>query len=300
MTARLSLPFRSLSTSNFIARGSSGHVFAVSENVVFKCSTSFENPSPEQISEMKESAGKIAHEQQVYKILMEQRHPNIVSCLLIVPQGLFLHRLETTLETRLSYSGTSPVLPTIQEQWIRQIISAESWLEKLGFVHGDLRPANLLLDARENIQLCDFDATVRIGEQLLVASEPYCKLNHDFELPTAGPLSEQFALGSCLYTIRFGNKPFHELDPPTRIRKLMRGEFPPTSADMLLGAVITQCWFGLYPSLGAVERDVRSYLGDPLTLEEPSKDIALLKAECNKFIAKEGLSALKLKNREGH
>ncbi|KAI1187388.1 kinase-like protein [Nemania serpens] len=289
MTARLKLPFRSLFTNNFVARGSFGHVFAVSKNVVFKCSTSFENPSAEQISEMKESARRIAHEQQVYEILMERRHPNIVSCVLIVPQGLFLHRLTTTLETRLSHSGTFPVLPTMQEQWIRQIISAEAWLEKIGLVHGDLRPANLLLDAGDTVQLCDFDAAVKIGEQLLVASEPYCKLNHNFELPRAGPVSEQFALGSCFYAIRFGNKPFHELDPPDRIRKLMRSEFPPTCTDTLLGAVITQCWFGSYPSLRAVECDVRSHLGDPLTSEEQSNDITLLKAECEEFLVKEGV-----------
>ncbi|KAI0505630.1 hypothetical protein F5B22DRAFT_627157 [Xylaria bambusicola] len=63
-------------------------------------------------------------------------------------------------------SAPPPSLPITQEQWIRQIMSAESWLEKLGFVHGHLRPANLLLDVRENIQPCDFDTTVMIGEQL--------------------------------------------------------------------------------------------------------------------------------------
>lgn len=60
--------------------------------------------------------------------------------------------------------------------------------------HGDLRPDNILLMAEDGVRLADFDAAARTGEQLLVASEPFYRLIEDFELPNAGPASEQFSL----------------------------------------------------------------------------------------------------------
>lgn len=65
---------------------------------------------------------------------------------------------------------------------------AVAWLESLHLVHGDLRPANILLDANENIKLGDFDATVEPGAELTVASAPFCKMDEHFETPLAGPV----------------------------------------------------------------------------------------------------------------
>lgn len=61
---------------------------------------------------------------------------------------------------------------------------------------------NILLDANEDIKLGDFDATVKPGTELIVASEPFCKINKDFEPPLAGPVSEQFSLASCIYDLK--------------------------------------------------------------------------------------------------
>lgn len=259
MATRLQFPFGALSADNFLSRGSAGQVFAISPNVVFKCPTVFENPIPEQAEEMKESAEKIANEKAVYETLMEHRHPNIVHGILCVSEGIFLQRLGSTLEYHLTQG--SPCLYS-QKRWIRQLSSALAWLERLGYVHGDLRPANIFLDVEENIRLGDFDATVKVGEQLRVASEPFCKLNEDYEPPLAGPDTEQFSLGSCIYNIRFGRKPHHDLDPPTRVRKLMMNDFPSTSADYLFGALTNNCWYGgIYDSIYTVEQEILLALG---------------------------------------
>jgi len=94
-----------------------------------------------------------------------------------------------------------------------------------------------------------------------VASEPFCKLDVKLELPLAGPQTEQFALGSCIYAIRFGHMPLHHIDPPVRVRKLSRGEFPPTSSDHFFGEIISRCWHGKYGSIRAAERDVVAVVG---------------------------------------
>jgi serine/threonine protein kinase len=101
------------------------------------------------------------------------------------------------------------------------IACALAWLEHLGYAHGDLRPADIFLGSREEVRLGDFDATVKRGEQLLLASEPFCKMDEDYEPLLAGPLSEQFSLASCSYTIRFGHIPFHDIEALARVRRLI-------------------------------------------------------------------------------
>lgn len=297
MSARLRKPLISLSMDNFLSRGSGGQVFIVSQNIVFKGPTLFDNPAPRQADEMEESIKRIENEKSVYQVLMDHRHPNIVDCIRCVPQGIFLNRLVSTLEHRINISHSLVILPSIQERWVHQLTSALAWIENLGYVHGDLRPANIFLDTNEDIRLGDFDATVKKNEQLFVASEPFCKLNKDYELPIAGPVSEQFSLGSCIYMIRFGHQPWHDVDPPTRVRRLMQNQFPSTSMDSLLGHVIDNCWHGVYKSMIAVERDVQTRLGIDSNIgrskkvQVDEKKIAMLQAECDEFIRKANQSS---------
>jgi hypothetical protein len=176
--------------------------------------------------------------------------------------------------------------------------SALAWIENLGLVHGDLRLANVFLDEKEDVLIGGFDATVRKGDELLVASEPYCRLDENYETPLAGPVSEQFALASCIYTIRIGYKPFHGIEAHVRVRRLIMGEFPSTTSDEVFGDLICDCWHGRYESIQAVECGVFSILGDRSIVEELSiagfeymgdDQVTALRAECDGFLANERL-----------
>lgn len=127
----------------------------------------------------------------------------------------------------------------------------------LGYVHGDLRPQNILVDKSDNIVVADFDATVRIGAELQLATLPFCKVDENYEPPPAGPESEQFSLGSCIYNIRFGFPPFSnlELESPVWRQRLIRKEFPPTLDD-IYGPIIEGCWYGAFPSISALQTEI--------------------------------------------
>lgn len=75
-------------------------------------------------------------------------------------------------------------------------------------------------------------------EPLLVVTVPFCKLEVDYKTPLAGAVSEQHAVRSCIYNIRTGCKPFHDIDEPLIVQKLMNNEFPPTSNDGVFGNVV--------------------------------------------------------------
>lgn len=202
-----------------------------------------------------------------------------------------MERMEMTLRDRLcaARSGNNAPSNDTQLRWITQLASALAWIEGLGLVHGDLRPANILVTADDDIRLADFDASVPIGEELVVASEPFCKMNANSEFSDAGPISEQFALGSCIYTIRYGHIPLHEVDPPERVIKLKNNEFPSTADDAEFGTMIMDCWQGKYASIAAVYNDIKERSG-AVVVEEIAQDssdhMASLLAECEDFLAR--------------
>ena len=161
-----------------------------------------------------------------------------------------------------------------------------------------MRPGNILLDAADTIKLGDFDATVKTGEELLVTAPPFCKLNEDYEAPLAGAISEQYALGSCIYTIRTGHEPFHDVDGPVMVRKLMNNDIPPTSNDKVFGDTILRCWRGYYPSIFKLEQAIskpcggfyekqKDRLGTSVTqdcLKDTDLNERILVAECEAFL----------------
>lgn len=254
--AVLQIPFRSLDCDDFISRGSAGQVFAVSPRLVLKFPTSFTNPAPEQVVESEESRQKIEHEKSIYQMMMDFRHPHLVRAILCAPEGIFLERLRCTLRCRLDDGATTPITPTQEMRWITQLTSAVEWLATLDYAHGDLRPANIHLDERDVLKIADFDATVRFGQRLLVATAPFCKLQDDYEPPIASSTSEQYSLGSCIYTVRNRKEPFHDLEGPEMARRLIDGKYSDTSHDTELGPIIQACWRGDYTSIQQLKRTI--------------------------------------------
>lgn len=98
MESYFRMPIRSLSVDNFISRGAAGHIYHINPNIVLKCPTKFDNAFPEQMEEMEESDKKIETEKAIYSVLMEHPHPNIVQCILCLPEGIFLRRIKSTLK----------------------------------------------------------------------------------------------------------------------------------------------------------------------------------------------------------
>lgn len=139
-----------------------------------------------------------------------------------------------------------------------------------------MRPDNLLLDAAERVKLCDFGRTVTEGTRIPVATYPFYRPNDD---ATAGPSHEQFAIGSCAYTIRTGEMPYGEWETPADFQAihdaLVRGDFPKTDDDRVLGQVVMDCWLARYSRMKDVEEAIAQAVG-PLCEDEsdfaPSPD----------------------------
>ncbi|KAL2015437.1 hypothetical protein VTK56DRAFT_5503 [Thermocarpiscus australiensis] len=220
-------------------------------------------------------------------------HPNIVQYFLSTDMAIFMKFEPGTLERRLSCRFATPIPEGRQFCWIQEIASAASWLESLDYFHGDLRRKNILLDETEHVKVCDFGRAQKRGCKVEVATYPFYRPDKN---AVAGPAHEQFAIGSCIYTIRTGEVPYGQWETPEEFKKmyeaLVQGKYPPTEDDVVLGHIASSCWHSSYDSMEDVEAAIDRAVG--MLREEGSAVCLSLKEhnacvrKCQEFLAQQG------------
>lgn len=294
ITTSLRFPFKGYGSKRyeFIAVGGTGCIFSISANIVVKAALQFENPTDGHKHLAKCALEDFEYEKEVCKQLWTESHPNIVQGFLCTPNAIFMQRMSETLGARLAQQKERPISERLHHRWFKQIASATVWLEKLDYFHGDLRPPNILLDADDHVKLCDFGNATKRGQELIAVTDPYYRMLPDRQSPLAGPASEQFAVGSCVYTIRMGHEPLEHLDGLERIDALIRGEFPSTDSDCVFGSLTLSCWRGQYETMAQLEQALTSILKDCSCHEGSSvmesNVIEARTRECVKFMEEEG------------
>ncbi|PNY29663.1 Uncharacterized protein TCAP_00423 [Tolypocladium capitatum] len=141
------------------------------------------------------------------------------------------------------------------DQWTMELAGAMAWLESLGFVHGDLRPANILLDGADHIKLADFDSVSKIGSTCFGSAPPWARLQGNEAgaakgtFGTHGPRTEQFAFGSILYTITRGFEPYEDEHDSSQVLDWLQNMEFPKLCETGTDGIIDKCWKGLYSSI---------------------------------------------------
>jgi serine/threonine protein kinase len=99
-------------------------------------------------------------EYEFYHILDTNPHPNLAQ------------RLQTKQLSGIAIPKFGPVeevwaryTKEMHLSWIQQLLSALEWLEKLGYIHGDLKVQNLGIDENSRLRLFDF-GSVRRHDQI--------------------------------------------------------------------------------------------------------------------------------------
>lgn len=286
---KLCNPYRGIS---YLNRGGHGHIFRLADTAtVVKIAHRIVNCTAAEEARAAENLEILRRERALYRALATKPpHPNIVQYFLSTDIAIFMKFEPDTLERRLSRRFVAPIPEERQFRWVKEIANAASWLESLGYFHGDLRPENILLDETEHVKICDFGRAQKRGCKIEVATYPFYRPAKN---AVATPAHEQFAIGSCIYTIRTGEVPYGQWETPDDFKKmyeaLVREEYPPTEDDRVLGHVVLSCWHSRYDSMGDAEVDINQAIGTlcedgSATCLSPEEHDACVR-KCQEFLA---------------
>jgi tRNA A-37 threonylcarbamoyl transferase component Bud32 len=109
---------------------------------------------------------------------------------------------------------------------------ALDYASKKGIVHGDLKPANLLLNGDTHVKVADFGAA-RLresrGARLANLGSPAYMSPERIAEGEQGPQSDMFSMGVSLYELLTGQRPFVGPDLPAILEQIMRRDPPAPS-----------------------------------------------------------------------
>lgn len=189
--------------------------------------------------------------------------PSIMQSFLRLPGINFMPLMAVSLEQRVysnqvcdsrkprrvTVARTEPTA-TI-EQWATELAGAIAWLESLGIVHGDLRPANILLDGHDHIKLADFDSVAKMGSINPGNVAPWVRLRGGSESPGSFGLydawSEQFAFASILHFTTSGIELYDDKGPEAL--DLLENLIFPELGNSPLDKLTVKCWMGGFATL---------------------------------------------------
>jgi WD40 repeat protein/predicted Ser/Thr protein kinase len=188
-------------------------------------------------------AGLFASPQAKQRFLDEVRlagkllHPSIVYVIDVgeeAGQGYYTMRFVPgeALDKRLArHPGAPPALATEgTAKLVQQVAYAIDDAHEQGIVHGDLKPANILLDAKDRPYVTDFGVARALEDRPgkeVVGTPAYMapeQLTADAGPP--GPATDVYALGVILYELLAGRRPFPQAAPEELRRAILQAPPP--------------------------------------------------------------------------
>ena len=149
------------------------------------------------------------------------------------------------------------------------VVDALAQVHEAGWVHGDIKCANVLLDGDGLARLADLGSARRIGETAAAGASPYSVSPERLDGAPAAAADDVYALGVLLHELVSGHPPFYPDLTPERVR----GEIPapltgrPTPPEPLR-ALVARCLAKTPADRPASMREVRTELDRCLALEE--------------------------------
>lgn len=133
-----------------------------------------------------------------------------------------------------------------------------AYIHSRKILHTDIGCHNLLLDQHNNLKLCDFAGSSIDGEEPTVCCDVRYQPYTDDPTYPVTIRTELFALGSTLYEIWTGRKPYQDKSDEDVIRCFRDSQFPDVE-NLPPASVISKCWRGSYSNATEVVNDLAHF-----------------------------------------
>ncbi|KAK7398189.1 hypothetical protein QQX98_012437 [Neonectria punicea] len=228
---KIILPFENTPEERLGIGPSQGVVYALDEDIVLKLPFQYEVTRDIKQAYCWDHSIRslVAMEQEaaVYEALHNRPHPNFTRKLATNQSDyLFLERLEPLQEAWPNAKQRD------RHRWVLELLAAVSYLEKIGFVHGDLAVRNLGVDRSNTLKLFDFGSAIP-------RSHP--DFSHDI-------VRDHSNLATCLHFLLSGVDPFadaHSHARVTKIRDMLKdGRWRIAEGAEVIADIIRDGWAG--------------------------------------------------------
>ncbi|KAF2794473.1 hypothetical protein K505DRAFT_324717 [Melanomma pulvis-pyrius CBS 109.77] len=209
-------------------------------------------------SRMEESQIMLAREKEIYQHL--GLRPGILAPLEISSVGLVFPfykngDLRAYLQKTWGEVGQDQLM-----LWAEEAVERISFTQSMGVYQCDISTRNFLVGDDLSLLLNDFSGS-RVGDktELVGPETSYAKALQDDQYDTVqGSMEgEVFSIGSLLYEILTGQKPYSDLGNREIKDLFQQGSFPPTST-LAFGTIIQGCWMGRFSSAEEVKAALKA------------------------------------------
>lgn len=156
--------------------------------------------------------------------------------------------------------------PPVALPLLARVCDAVAHLHAHGWVHGDVVPANLLVDERDpqghggRVVLCDFGVARRAGAGGPVQGTHAYMAPEQVRGEAWTPATDVFALGVVLWELLEGKRLFHRGPPWLSMQAILEQDAPPLSATTIAAARADRALAEVVR--GALARDVAARIAD--------------------------------------
>ncbi|KAF2277729.1 kinase-like protein [Westerdykella ornata] len=199
----------------------------------------------------KESVDMLEREKVIYKHLGQ--HEGILPCLQIIDAGLVFPYLKNgNLREFLRNSDRHIAIPT-KLGWIQSALKSIEFIHSKGVLQADISTRNFLVADDLSILLCDFSGSMIGAQTSLVRPETRYEKVEATEPLDISVATEGFAIGSLIYEISTGKRPYDDIEDDEVERLFRQGVFPETG-NVYLGEIIRKCWLGYFKSVAEISQ----------------------------------------------
>lgn len=140
-------------------------------------------------------------------------------------------------------------------RWVEQLFDAVRFIHSRNVLHGDISCNNVFLDDNLDVKLGDFAGSAIDDHPPLICYETSHELPGEEDISA---MTELFALGSTVYEIMTGVKPYKELPEHEISAAFSEARYPDLGTVPVFRSTIMRCWSQSYATVDEALEEVRS------------------------------------------